>query len=242
MTSRVAGLRIVASRRLRSARRTAAELGVQARLAPSVAVGRGVTGLGHVEFEGPASVADGCWFQGQVAIGAHTTLNRHCFVAGPATIGRYVQLGPRVTVWATNHPLDTVTPYTAGRLFGGALKGKVGAEAVTIGSGCWLASGATILPGTTIGRGAVVAASAVVTADVEPYAIVAGNPARLVRHRLPDEVRSAVERSRWWEREPAELAEHRALFELRFDGAGVDVLAELTAAVDRLGPPGADRR
>lgn len=54
---------------------------------------------------------------------------------------------------------------------------------VRIGDYAWIAVGATILPGTTIGRGAVVGAGAVVRGDVPDYAVVAGNPARIVGER-----------------------------------------------------------
>jgi len=54
---------------------------------------------------------------------------------------------------------------------------------ITIGDDVWVGAGAVILPGVTIGRGAVVGAGSVVTKDVAPYAICAGNPARVLRVR-----------------------------------------------------------
>lgn len=57
---------------------------------------------------------------------------------------------------------------------------------VVIGNDVWLCTGAVILSGVIIGHGAVVAAGAVVTQDVEPYSIVAGNPARCVRSRFAE--------------------------------------------------------
>ena len=67
-----------------------------------------------------------------------------------------------------------------------------------IGHDVWLGSQALILSGVTIGHGAVVAARAVVAKDVPPYAIVAGNPARVVRYRMSDERIAALLRSEWW--------------------------------------------
>lgn len=55
-------------------------------------------------------------------------------------------------------------------------------RAVTIGRNVWIGFDACILPGVVIGEGAVVGAKSVVASDVEPYTVVAGNPARIVRH------------------------------------------------------------
>ena len=54
---------------------------------------------------------------------------------------------------------------------------------ITIGDGVWIGARAIILPGVTIGEGAVVAAGAVVTKDVEPWAVVGGNPAKVIKMR-----------------------------------------------------------
>ena len=55
------------------------------------------------------------------------------------------------------------------------------AKPVTLGDNVWLASNVVILPGVTVGEGAVIGAGSVVTKDVEPYTVVAGNPARFLR-------------------------------------------------------------
>jgi acetyltransferase-like isoleucine patch superfamily enzyme len=61
---------------------------------------------------------------------------------------------------------------------------------VRIGRAAWIGFDACVLPGVTIGEGAVVGARSVVTADVEPFTIVAGNPARLVRRLTDAEIAS----------------------------------------------------
>ena len=70
---------------------------------------------------------------------------------------------------------------------------------VVIGNDVWLCTNAVILSGVNIGHGAVVAAGAVVTKDVEPYSIVAGNPARCVRYRFEKTERQKLLNLAWWD-------------------------------------------
>ena len=70
---------------------------------------------------------------------------------------------------------------------------------MTIGHDVWLGSGAIVLSGVTIGHGAVVAAHAVVTRDVPPYAIVGGNPAKVIRYRFDEETVAALLEAPWWD-------------------------------------------
>jgi virginiamycin A acetyltransferase len=78
-----------------------------------------------------------------------------------------------------------------------------------VGHDVWLGYQALVLPGVTIGHGAVVAAASVVTADVPPYAVVAGNPARVVRRRYDDEDIERLLRAAWWDW-PIELVTEHA--------------------------------
>jgi acetyltransferase-like isoleucine patch superfamily enzyme len=68
-----------------------------------------------------------------------------------------------------------------------------------IGNDVWIATGATILGGTEIGDGAIVAAGAVVSQDVPPFALAAGSPARVVRHRFAPELVERLLRISWWD-------------------------------------------
>jgi virginiamycin A acetyltransferase len=78
-----------------------------------------------------------------------------------------------------------------------------------VGHDVWLGYQALVLPGVTIGHGAVVAAASVVASDVPPYAIVAGNPARMVRRRFDDEDVARLLRAAWWDW-PIELVTEHA--------------------------------
>ena len=68
-----------------------------------------------------------------------------------------------------------------------------------IGNDVWIGYGATILNGVTRGDGAIVAAGSVVVKDVPPYAIVGGNPAKIIKYRFTDNEISLLEELKWWE-------------------------------------------
>jgi carbonic anhydrase/acetyltransferase-like protein (isoleucine patch superfamily) len=80
---------------------------------------------------------------------------------------------------------------------------------VSIGSDCWVGFQAVIMSGITIGHGAAVAACAVVTKDVEPYAVVGGNPARHIRYRFDEPTRAALLRIAWWDWPTEKVAMHK---------------------------------
>lgn len=67
-----------------------------------------------------------------------------------------------------------------------------------IGNDVWIGTAATIMPGVKIGNGAVIASKAVVTKDVPAYAIVAGNPAAVVKMRFPEEQIAQLQSIAWW--------------------------------------------
>ena len=125
-----------------------------------------------------------------IEVGARTTISANCQIwAGPGTakvvIGTDGLIAPDVMITATNYRFNDGAPIEAQAM---------DEATVTIGDDVWLARGVTVLPGVTVGQGAVVAAGAVVYNDVPPYAIIGGNPARVIgRRRLPGQ--DAAERS-----------------------------------------------
>ena len=78
----------------------------------------------------------------------------------------------------------------------------------TIGNDVWIGRDAMIMPGVTVGDGAIIGARAVVAADVPPYAIVVGNPARLIRRRFSDEEIAQLLRIAWWNWPIEMITEH----------------------------------
>ncbi|MFG2046865.1 acyltransferase [Micromonospora sp. NPDC048935] len=107
-------------------------------------------------------------------------------------IGDNVMFGPEVTIRGGNHRIEQVgVPMIAVDKEAGDDTHDRG---VTIGDDVWVGTRAVILHGVTIGRGAVIGAGAVVTRSVPPYAVTAGNPARVIRLRWPVETIRAHER------------------------------------------------
>lgn len=68
-----------------------------------------------------------------------------------------------------------------------------------VGSDVWIGDGALVMPGARIGHGAVVAARSVVTGEVPPYAIVGGNPARVIRSRFDGATTAELVEIAWWD-------------------------------------------
>ena len=142
-------------------------------------------------------------------------------------IGKFTAIASSVRLNALQHPVDRITQhkmtyraneYFLGRKIDTEFRELRQARKVTVGHDVWIGHGAIILPGITIGNGAVVGAGAVVTRDVEPYAIVAGVPAKFLRWRFEQEIIEKIEALAWWDWRHDRLAE------------AVDDMRELTAA------------
>lgn len=104
--------------------------------------------------------------------------------------------------WATTFPFTVL--WESARHIKGHPKTK---GDVIIGNDVWLGADSVILSGVTIGDGAVVGARSVITNDIPPYAIVAGNPARMVKKRFDDPTIGRLLEVRWWEWEDSRIEE-----------------------------------
>lgn len=112
----------------------------------------------------------------EIEIGDNSGLGINSRVSGPLKIGKDVMMGPEIIIYTSNHKIDDINiPMIQ--------QGETPKEMVEIEDDVWIGARAIILPGIKIGRGSVVGAGAVVTKDVPSYAIVGGNPARIIRYR-----------------------------------------------------------
>jgi len=111
---------------------------------------------------------------GDVVIGDYTRVGIHNTIIGPVSIGSHVNLAQGITVTALNHNFDDPTKRIDEQ--------NINTSPVVIADDVWIGANAVVLPGVTIGRHAVVAAGAVVTRDVPEFTVVAGVPAKVIKH------------------------------------------------------------
>jgi len=144
-----------------------------------------------------------------VAIGAHTYYDRNNvrfvgFVPGEKIlIGKYCSIAYGVHICVGgNHATGTVSTYPFDNLLldkPNPTRSYRTTRNTEIGNDVWLGYRAHVVGGVRIGHGAVVGSRAVVFGDVPPYAIVAGNPARLVRYRFSRPIVERLLRIAWWD-------------------------------------------
>lgn len=139
--------------------------------------------------------------------GDYSYCDRYADIAN-AQIGKFANIAAFARIGATDHPLRTAAChhflYRSDDYWDDAGRDEEffahrRSRTAQIGHDTWIGAGAMIKPEITLGHGAVVAAGAVVTKDVEPYTIVAGTPARLLRLRQPREIAERLIVLAWWD-------------------------------------------
>lgn len=146
--------------------------------------------------------------------------NNVLFHYGPdrLVIGAYTAIAREVRflMGAANHVLDGVSTYPF-PMFGGDWLEHMELFAArsfrgdtVVGNDVWLGYQALVLPGVRIGDGAIVAARSVVAADLPPYCVAAGNPARVLRRRFTDDQVARLLRLAWWSWPAEHVTRHLA--------------------------------
>lgn len=121
------------------------------------------------------NVGFACSISPHVDIGDHSSFGNRCVVQGGVRIGTDVMMGPDVKVYTRNHNMQDISRPM--RLQDNSF------YPVSIGNDVWIACNVVILPGVTVGSHAVIGAGTIVTHDVPDYAVVVGNPGKLLKLR-----------------------------------------------------------
>jgi phosphonate metabolism protein (transferase hexapeptide repeat family) len=125
-----------------------------------------------------------------------------------AEIGKFANIASHVRINPTNHPMWRATlhhfTYRSVSHFMGddddeEILNWRKESRVVIGPDVWVGHGAVLMPGVSVGIGAIIGSGSIVTKNVADYTIVAGNPARVIRRRVTEDVEASLKRIAWWD-------------------------------------------
>lgn len=122
------------------------------------------------------NIEKGAQFSTDVSLGDNSGIGINATISGGVTIGNDVMMGPECLIYTANHGMARRDVPMWKQEFSER-------KPVVIGNDVWIGGRVIILPNVHIGDGAVIGAGSVVTKDVPPYAIVAGNPAKIIKER-----------------------------------------------------------
>ena len=122
------------------------------------------------------NIEKGAHFSPEVSLGNNSGIGINAQIAPQVSIGNDVMMGPECLMYTTNHGMERLDmPMWR--------QNSSEPDPIVIGDDVWIGARVIILPGVNVGNGSVIGAGSVVAKDVEPYSVVAGNPARLIRKR-----------------------------------------------------------
>lgn len=148
-----------------------------------------------------------------VEMGDYSYCDRMCDFAN-VEVGKFANIASFVRIGATDHPIEKPSlhhflyrsaSYWEEEADDAAWFSHRASRMARIGHDTWIGHGAMIKPEVTVGTGAIVASGAVVTKDVEPYTIVGGNTAKLIRRRFPKPIAERLQALAWWTWEHEQL-------------------------------------
>lgn len=138
------------------------------------------------------------------------------FIGDKLIIGKFCALarGVRFIMNGANHKISGISTYPF-QIFGNGWENVMPAAEelpykgdTVIGNDVWIGYEALVMPGVKVGNGAIISSRSVVTGDVPAYAIVGGNPARVIRYRFDSEIISRLERIAWWNWPAEKISRH----------------------------------
>lgn len=143
-----------------------------------------------------------------VLVGKNVTIGDYSYISGPYTvveetnIGKFssIALGVKIGLSEHNYSYVSTHPFLYSKKYKFLNEDKKKVSKITsIGNDVWIGAGAIIKKGINIGDGAVIGAGSIVTKDVEPYSIVCGNPAKIIKYRFSKNEINRLKKIKWWE-------------------------------------------
>lgn len=145
--------------------------------------------------------------------GPETNIHQGCVFSGEVRIGNYCAIAQECRFYARDHNKNYAAIQDQ---FNAQTTGEVPEkieEPITIGNDVWIGTRSTILKGVTIGDGAIIGAGSVVTKDVDPYEIVAGNPAKHIGMRFEvKQKREFMKNLEWWNWDDGKIQRNKNFF------------------------------
>lgn len=160
-------------------------------------------------FGGNNKINSGSNFSG--VIGRHSYIGRNSHIYGK--VGKFCSIGSDVKVIIATHPVHTFVStspvfyslkkqcgvtFSECQCFDENLSVNDKFKGIKIGNDVWIGDNVLILGNVEIGDGAIIAAGSVVTKNVNPYCIIGGNPAKIIRYRFEDKTIEILLKSKWW--------------------------------------------
>ena len=146
-------------------------------------------------------------------------------------IGNYVSIAENVSfLLSGGHFVDTFTIFPFKAICFSKENETLCKGPIKVCDDVWIGYGATILSGVTIGQGAIIAAGSVVVKDVEPYSVVGGNPAKLIKYRYSTEIIEEMKKIDFSKIEPEDLKDIQDLIYKKLD---MSVLNEIKKHLEK---------
>ena len=141
------------------------------------------------------------------SIGSFSFSHSPFFEVIPFEIGNYVSIGERVSSFGFEHPIDNLGTSPLfyqenrnlfNRVYSKKSKKTIPDKGIVISNDVWIGRGAMLKRGINIGNGAVVGAGSIVTKNVPDYAVVGGNPAKIIKYRFHENIIERLMEIKWW--------------------------------------------
>lgn len=124
-------------------------------------------------------------------------------------IGNYCSIGPKVVfLLSADHYVNHISTFPFKAKITEGVKEGVSKGNIKVEDDVWIGYGAIIMSGVHIGQGAIIAAGAIVTNDVEPYAIVGGVPAKLIKYRFDKQLIGELDKIDYSKLSKKDIKEH----------------------------------